>query len=119
MRQRLQIIVAQYERGDFVGHLRQQHIAGAHLQAAIAHRDAQRDLDVDLHVGGVHAGRIVDGIGVEPHPAQRRLDAAALRHAEIGAFADHLAAQVRCRRCGSRSLARSPAASSLSSAARI
>ncbi len=27
-------------------------------------------------------------------PAQRRLDAAALGHAEIGAFADHLAAQV-------------------------
>ena len=66
-----------------------------HLQAAIAQRDAQRNLDVDLHVGGVHAGRIVDGVGVESHPAQRRLDAAALCHAEIGAFADHLAAQFR------------------------
>ena len=28
-------------------------------------------------------------------PRERRLDAAALRHAEIGALADHLAAQLR------------------------
>ncbi len=51
-------------------------------------------LMIDLHVGGVHAGRIVDGVGIEPDAAERRLDAAALGHAEIGAFADHLAAQV-------------------------
>ncbi len=93
-RQRLQIIVAQHQRRDFVGHLGQQRIARVHRQAAVAQRNAQRDLDIDLHVGGVHAGRIVDGVGIEPDAAQRRLDAAALGHAEIGAFADHLAAQI-------------------------
>ena len=55
----------------------------------------ERDLDVDLDVGGVDAGRIVDRVGVEPHAAQRRLDAAALGHAEIGALADHLARAAR------------------------
>ena len=59
--------------------------------------DAQQDLDVDLDVGGIDAGRIVDGVGVEPDAAQGRLDAAALGHAEIGALADHLAAQILAR----------------------
>ena len=93
-RQRLQIIVAQHQRGDVVGHFGKQRVAPVHGQPAVAHRNAQRDLEIDLHVGGVDAGRIVDGVGVEPDAAQRRLDAAALRHAEIGALADHLAAQI-------------------------
>ena len=93
-RQRLQIIVAQHERRDLVGHFGQQRIAPVHGEAAVAQRNAQRDLDIDLHVGGVDAGRIVDGVGIEPNAAQRRLDAAALGHAEIGALADHLAAQI-------------------------
>ncbi len=57
----------------------------------------KRDLDVDLDVGGVDAGGIVDGVGVEPDAGERRLDAAALGHAEIGALADHLAAQIVAR----------------------
>ena len=93
-RQRLLIIVAQHQGRDLVGHARQQGVALRALQPAVAHRDAQRDLEVDLDVGGVDAGRIVDGVGVEADAAQRRLDAAALGHAEIGAFADHLAAQL-------------------------
>ena len=93
-RERLQIIVAQHQAGDLVGHGEQERVARIHRQAAVAQRDAQRDLDIDLHVGSVDAGRIVDGVGVEPDAAQRRLDAAALGHAEIGAFADHLAAQI-------------------------
>jgi len=63
-------------------------------EPAVAQRRRERDLDIDLDVGGVDAGRIVDGIGVEPQPAQRRLDAAALRHAEIGALSDHPALQL-------------------------
>ena len=93
-RQRLQVIIAQHQLRDFVGHLGQKRVARFHRQAAVAQRDAQRDFDIDLHVGGVHAGRIVDGVGIEPHAAKRRLDAAALGHAKIGAFADHLAAQI-------------------------
>jgi hypothetical protein len=94
-RQRLQIIVAQDERRHVLGHVGQQRIARLAREPAGAHRPRQRDLDVDLEVGGVHAGGVVDGIGVEPHPAQRRLDAAPLGHAKIGALADHLGADLR------------------------
>jgi hypothetical protein len=94
-RERLQIIVAQDERRHVLGHLGQQRIARRAREPAVAHRPRQRDLDVDLEVGGVHAGGIVDGVGVELDPAQRRLDAAALGHAEIGALADHLGADLR------------------------
>ena len=93
-RERLQVIVAQHQAGDVIGHFGEQRDPPVHRQAAVAERNAQRDLDIDLHVGGVDAGRIVDRVGVEPHAAQRRLDAAALGHAEIGALADHLAAQI-------------------------
>ena len=57
-------------------------------------RDAQQDLDVDLVVGGVDAGGVVDRVGVDAHAVQRGLDAAALREAEVAALADHLAAQL-------------------------
>ena len=94
-RQSLLVVVAQHQVADLVGHLGEQHVAVLDGQRAGAHRRRQCDLDVDLDVGGVDAGRIVDGVGVEPNAARGRLDAAALRHAEIGAFADHLAVQVR------------------------
>ena len=45
-------------------------------------------------VGGVDAGGVVDGVGVDPPAGQRELDAAGLGDAEVGALADHLAAQV-------------------------
>jgi hypothetical protein len=48
-------------------------------------------------VGGVDAGRIVDGVGVELDAFLRRFDAAALGRAEIGAFADHPGAHIRAR----------------------
>ena len=93
-RKGLQVVVTQHEAGDLVGHLGQQRVARIHRQASVTQRDAQRDLDIDLHIGGVDAGGIVDGVGVEPHPAQRRLDAAALGRAKIGALADHLGADL-------------------------
>ena len=93
-RQRLLIVVAQHQARDLVGHFGQQRVARFDGQRAGAQRPAQRDLDVDLDVGGVDAGGIVDGVGVEPDAGERRLDAAALGHAEIGALADHLAAQL-------------------------
>ena len=43
--------------------------------------------------GGVDPRGIVDRIGVQAHPAPRRLDAAALRHAEIGALTHHFRVQ--------------------------
>ncbi len=54
----------------------------------------EQDLDVDLVVGGVHAGGVVDEVGVEQHAVLRRLDAAQLGQAQVAALAHHLAAQV-------------------------
>ena len=87
-RQRLQVVVAQDEIADLVGHRRQQFVALVFLQAAVLHRAGERDLDVDLDVGGVDAGRVVDRVGVELDAPARGLDAAALGDAEIGTLAD-------------------------------
>ena len=45
-------------------------------------------------VGRVDAGRIVDGVGVDAPALARIFDAAELRRAEIGAFADDLGAHL-------------------------
>ena len=94
-RQRLQIVVAQHQRAPpRRSSRRAARCAPSSVSRPSRTGRAERDLDVDLDVGGVDAGRIVDRVGVEPDAALRRLDAAALRHAEIGALADHLAAQL-------------------------
>ena len=62
--------------------------------AGVQHR-AQQDLDVDLVVGAVDAGRVVDEVGVDPAALERELDPALLGAAEIAALAHHPAAQVR------------------------
>jgi hypothetical protein len=74
--------------GDLVGHLRQEGVTARH---AIA----QEDLDVDLVVGGVDAGRVVDEVGVDAPPARANSIRPALGQAEVAALADHLGPQVR------------------------
>ena len=96
----LQVVVAQHEVADLVGHAGEQRIAL--LERHVAARDdvAEQDLEVDLVVRGVDAGGIVDRVGVDASalaagPADlREFDAAALGDAEIGAFADHARAQL-------------------------
>jgi hypothetical protein len=80
-------------------------------------RRGQRDLDVDLDVGGVDAGGIVDGIGVDAPAGERELDAPALGDGEVGALADHLGAQLAAV-TRIASLARSPTSASVSVEAR-
>ena len=55
---------------------------------------AEQDLDVDLVVGAVDAGRVVDEVGVDPAALLGEDDARALGQAEIAALADHPAAQL-------------------------
>ncbi|MDQ1092969.1 hypothetical protein QE400_002382 [Xanthomonas sacchari] len=86
-------VVPQDQLGDLVGHRRQQLVARVQGQLLGLHHVVEQDLDVDLVVGGVHAGRVVDEVGVEQHAGLRGLDAAQLGQAEVAAFADHLAAQ--------------------------
>ena len=90
----LLVVVAQHQGSDLVGHREQQRIAVGAGQQAAGDRLAGRDLDVDLVVRRVDAGRIVERVGVDLASAQRRLDPAALGEAEIGALADHARAQL-------------------------
>ena len=91
---RLEIVVAQHQRRDVVGHLGEQRVALLLGELAVGDRQPEQDLDVDLVVGGVDAGRVVDRIGVDAAAGQRVLDAAELRAAEVAAFDDDLAAQL-------------------------
>ena len=93
-RERLQVVVAEHELADLVGHGGQQYVALLARQAAVALGFGERDLEIDLDVRGVDASRIVDGVGVELGAMPRRLDARRLRHPEVGAFADHLRADL-------------------------
>ena len=75
--------------------LDQQRIALFLGQLTVGDRQRQQDLDVDLVVRRIDTGRVVDRIGVKPHAGERGLDATELREAEVAAFADDLAAQLR------------------------
>ncbi len=78
-RERLQIVVAQDQRTDIVGHRGKQGVTVSRAEASLALGAGQCDLDIDLDVGRIHTGRIVDRVGVELDARLRRFDAAALR----------------------------------------
>ena len=90
----LLVVVPQHQRGDLVGHRGQQLVAVRHGQLAVGHRAAEQDLDVDLVVGAVHPGRVVDEVGEDPAAGAGELDPAALGQAQVAALADHLDPQV-------------------------
>ena len=92
--QRLQVVVAQHQFGHLIRHRGKQGVALGPGQPVFAHGVCQGDLDVDFDVGGVDAGGIVDRIGVAAAAIQRIGDAAFLGESQIGAFADHLGANL-------------------------
>ena len=96
-RQRLQAVVLQHQLGDLVGHVDQQRVAALLRQLAGPLRGLERDLDIDLVVRAIDAGRVVDEVGVDTPAVEGELDPPRLRHAEVGAFADHLGADVLAR----------------------
>ena len=93
-RQRLRPVVVEHELGDLVGHLVEQLVALLERQLAGRHHVAEQDLDVDLVVAAVDAGRVVDRVGVDQPAGERVLDPAELGEAEVAALADHPAAQL-------------------------
>ena len=93
-RQRLIVIVLEHMMGDIVGHGFEHGVAGFGRDFAAAHRAGKQDLEIDLMVGGVDAGRIVDGVGVDAPALKGIFDAAELGGAEVGALAHHLGAQI-------------------------
>ena len=90
----LQIVIAQDELGNVVGHLDQQLVAVRSGQATLSFRLAQQDLDVDLAVRAVDARRVVDEVRVDATTVEAVFDAGSLRQPEVAAFTDDFAAQL-------------------------
>ena len=59
-------VVGEDELGDVVGHRRQQLVALLDGEVSCGHHRIEQDLDVDLVVGAVDPGGVVDGVGVDP-----------------------------------------------------
>ncbi len=79
---------------DLVGHRGEQLVALLHGHVAGIDHGAKQDLDVDLVVGAVDAGGVVDEVGVDPTALLGKRDPCLLGQAEIAALADDLAAQL-------------------------
>ena len=86
----LLVVVAQHLGGHLVGHRLEDHVALLQGQVALLDQPGQRDLDVDLVVGRVDAGGVVDRIGVDANTVEGGLDPAQLGATEVAALADHL-----------------------------
>ena len=89
----LPVVVPQHQRRHVVGHVLEQLVPGRSGERPAADRVGEQDLDVDLVVGGVHAGRVVDEVGVHQAAAERVLDPARLGQAQVAALADDARAQ--------------------------
>ena len=72
------------------------------VELAALDRDREQDLQVDLVIRAVDAGRVVDRVGVDAPAAVRVLDAAALGEAQVPALADDACSAGRGRRRGRR-----------------
>ena len=95
-REGLEIVVAQAQIGDFVGHRRQQPVALLHVQLIGPQGRAQGDFDVHLKVRGIDAGGIIDCVGIAAAAMEVEFDPRLLGRAQIGAFADHLGTDFGC-----------------------
>src|SRR5674536_187912 len=92
-RLRLELVVAQHVADDVVGDGGQQVVALGAVQFAAQDRRVEQNLEVDLVVGGVDAGRVIDEVGVDPAARVGVLDPAAPGDAEVATPGDDPAAQ--------------------------
>src|SRR5665213_764101 len=96
----LQIVVAQDQRCDLAGGRHQQPVTPAARDRRAGIGRIQQYFEVDLDIGSVDAGRIVDEIGINMAATGGVLDPPALGESEISAFPDHAGTQVRARVVG-------------------
>src|ERR1019366_2590115 len=87
------VVVPQHQGGHLVGHLVQQLVPGRGRDDAVPDRVGEQDLDVDLVVGGVDPGGVIDEVGVHQPAAEGVLDPGRLGEAEVAALADDAGAQ--------------------------
>ncbi len=81
-------------RAHLVGAGLQQLVAAVHIELAAANRLTEQDLEVDLVVGAVNPGGVVDEVGVDGAARLRELDAGPVREAKVAALTHHAAAQL-------------------------
>jgi hypothetical protein len=90
---RLEIVVAQHQCGDVVGHFGEHRVALLFGQLAVRNGEAEQDLDVDLVIRRVDARRVVDRVGEDATARLREFDPPPLRGAEIAALDEYLAVE--------------------------
>jgi hypothetical protein len=93
-------VVPQHEACHFIGHLRQQPTAILVSERAREHAAVEQDLDVDLVVGGIYSGGIVDRVSVDPTPNTVSpdlgvFDPAELTQAQVATLPDDPSAYLR------------------------
>ena len=97
-RQRLQVVVAQHQRRDLVGHLAEQRVARLRCVSRPSRTGRLSAILMLTSTSEVLTPAELSMASVLSRtPLPRRLDAAALGHAEVGALADHLGADVARR----------------------
>ena len=84
--------MTQHQAPDLVGHGGQQLVALGRRKTALGDDRIDQNLDVDLVVRAVDAGRVVDGIGIQAPALKRVFDAPQLCRSQVGALAEDLAA---------------------------
>ena len=87
------VVVAQHQRGHFVGHLGQELVALLLGHVAGLDHATEENLDVHLVVGAVHPTGVVDEVGVARAAIETELDPAQLGHAQVAALTEDLGAQ--------------------------
>jgi hypothetical protein len=90
----LQVVVPQYGLRHLVRGRLEDLVALGVVDTSRGYPPVEEDLDVHLVVGGVHAGRVVDGVGVHVPAGPGELDTAQLGTAEVAALADHAATEL-------------------------
>ena len=90
----MQVIIAQHEIGNVVGHRHEQFVTFLARQILFLRDVTEQDLDIDFTVRAVNAGRIVYEIGVNASTGKAVFNTSQLSQTEIAAFADDFAAQL-------------------------
>jgi hypothetical protein len=93
-------VVPQHKTYDFIGHVRQQPTSILVGERARVNDAVEQDFDVDLVVGGVYSGGVVNRVGVDPTPGTIRpnlrvLDPAELTQAQVATLPNDPSAYLR------------------------
>ena len=90
----LQVVIAQHEPGDVIGHRCQKFVAFLPRQAFFLSDVAEQDFDIYLAVRSVDASGVVDEVGIDTASVVAEFNPGALCQAEVATFSDDLAVEL-------------------------